>query len=195
MSKVVLLGESGVGKTSICHRIQTGKTSTIFSEIHNPTIGQSYLGHDVTLPCGATVHLDVWDTAGQERFRSMVPAYCRNASGAICVYSQTDQESADAIPQWIDLFKKAAAATFRVVVVAANKQDVEGRCVDPAPMRQICEADGFLFFEVSAKTGDGITEMIESIANKLSTRIELTDEISLDRTVDIATKEPKNCPC
>nr|KAG5699929.1 hypothetical protein BaRGS_018228 [Batillaria attramentaria] len=83
--KVVILGDTGVGKTCLAARLNN-KDAPI---PHNPTIGLDFTACAVTVD-GETVRANIWDTAGQERFNSLLPAYCRAAQGAIFVFDLTD---------------------------------------------------------------------------------------------------------
>lgn len=86
--KVVILGESGVGKTSLAARL-TGKKTPL---AHSPTVGLDFI-QSTTKVDDVVVRANVWDTAGQEKFHSLLPAYCRSAQGAIFMFDLTDIQS------------------------------------------------------------------------------------------------------
>ena len=100
--KIVLLGESGVGKSSIAQRFCNDK----FDDVHDVTIGGAYLQKTVSVPqriedgksyAEQQVKLHIWDTGGSEKFRSMIQLYYRDAVGAIICYDLTDERTFAAV--------------------------------------------------------------------------------------------------
>jgi small GTP-binding protein len=102
--KIVVLGTSGVGKTSIVHRL----TSGAFLQDGGPTCGADFHSYTATVN-GQSAKLQIWDTAGQERFRAISKAYFRNAVGAVLVFDITSAESSD------DLCVDISAACIQIV--------------------------------------------------------------------------------
>ena len=94
---MILLGDSGVGKSSIAKRY----CQNVFSEAHDVTIGAAYLQQLVVLPSDQQVKLHIWDTGGSERFRTMVSLYYRDAAAAIICYDVTDDISFESVSYWI----------------------------------------------------------------------------------------------
>ena len=88
-TKVVIVGDSGVGKSSLLLRYYRNE----FSDVFEVTIGGAFTQTKVDLEKGVSVTLDIWDTAGQERFRSLMPLYYRQASAAVIVYDVGDMKS------------------------------------------------------------------------------------------------------
>ena len=103
--KVILLGEAGVGKSSIAMRLKDNK---FVEGGHVPTVGAAYFQKDLTLqPKGPgqsdrIMRLHLWDTGGDERFRSVLKLYYRDAIGAIVCYDMGNSESFNAVKYWID---------------------------------------------------------------------------------------------
>jgi small GTP-binding protein len=160
--KVVLLGDAGAGKTSICSRFQTGH----FNSDYRATVGATF--HSRTLIArGRPIVLDVWDTAGAERYRSIGPMYCRGAAAAVVVYDQGDAAGAAELGAWVDLFE-GGVGRDHYVVVAANKDDLEVKAVSAQDVEEWCSDRGIRFFQVSAKTGVGIDSMMEALADDLA---------------------------
>ena len=88
--KLVLLGESAVGKSSIVHRF----VKNTFDDMRESTIGAAFLTQTITIPeSETTIKFEIWDTAGQERYKSLAPMYYRNANAALCVYDITSRSS------------------------------------------------------------------------------------------------------
>ncbi|VDK65853.1 unnamed protein product [Anisakis simplex] len=96
-AKVVSLGNSGVGKTSIIYHQRYGND---LNSAHNATIGASFVTCEADIG-GESIQLQIWDTAGQERFRCMVPMYMRNAAAALIVYDITSRKSFNDVEKWI----------------------------------------------------------------------------------------------
>uniref|UniRef100_A0A915CQ56 Uncharacterized protein n=1 Tax=Ditylenchus dipsaci TaxID=166011 RepID=A0A915CQ56_9BILA len=118
-SKVIVLGNSGVGKTSIIYNHKYGSGLLPC----NATIGASYMNFDLTVN-EDPIQLQVWDTAGQERFRCMVPMYMRNADAAILVYDITERKSFDEIEKWLTEISRCTNFEDPIIVLIGNKADM-----------------------------------------------------------------------
>jgi small GTP-binding protein len=116
--KVVLLGDSGVGKTSLITRWTTGA----FSKGTSPTVGANHQRKRLTIE-GREVDLFLWDTAGQEQFQALTPLYARCAAVAILTTSIVETASFTNIDRWIDLLQ-SAADELPPIVLAVNKIDL-----------------------------------------------------------------------
>jgi small GTP-binding protein len=158
--KIVLIGSQGVGKTSIVKR----GTDNLFDDNNAATIGASYKPKLVSVGKIQT-RLQIWDTAGQERYRSMTPMYYRHISAAILVYSVTDRTSFDEIGDW----KKSLTAHGQKgvpIFLVGNKCDLETeRIVSLDEGESKAEAIGATFFETSARSGAGVQDLFDLVAN------------------------------
>ena len=121
--KVVLLGQSAVGKTCIVNHLLTGK----FDDSVSPTLGASYASKTLDVN-GQKVSLQIWDTAGQERFRVLAPMYYRGAQAAILVYSIIEEASFQQIDYWSSSLKENAGSSVELFLVG-NKCDLESERV------------------------------------------------------------------
>jgi small GTP-binding protein len=119
--RVVTIGETAVGKTSLINRLINGK----FVENENPTIGGNFLMYNETIQ-EHRVELQIWDTAGQEKYRSLSPIYCRDASGGILVFDLTNKETFLKLDNWRKIFTDAASQNALLYVVA-NKADMKDK--------------------------------------------------------------------
>ncbi len=118
--KVVLLGDTSVGKTSILNRFAKG----VFKKDLEPTIGAHFMSKIVELPqSNSTIKLQVWDTAGQEKYRSVTPIYYRDAAAAILIYDITSKMTLDNAESWITDLRNYAPSHI-IIGVAGNKCDV-----------------------------------------------------------------------
>ncbi|XP_065194906.1 ras-related protein Rab-1B-like [Sycon ciliatum] len=165
MYKVSFLGESSVGKTSILHRYSKGRyTANIMS-----TIGMDF----VTLPMvvdGMNLCMKVWDTAGQERFRTLTMQFFRGAKGLFFVYDLSSRDSYERITDWLQMASKDGLTPMReVMFIVGNKNDLPDseKEVDVKEAEEFAEAHHCKHFVVSAKTGEGITELFQVMMTDL----------------------------
>ena len=120
--KLVVIGDSGVGKSSLIHFFQKGYHTDNFK----PTIGADFANKEVKLDDGRSCVLQIWDTAGQERFRTITTAYYRGAMGILLVYDVTDETSFNNIRNWMRNIEQHAQETVNKILVG-NKCDMEDR--------------------------------------------------------------------
>jgi small GTP-binding protein len=185
--KVVLLGDSRVGKTSIITRQMLGYQPAT----QNPTIGCHCSDIHFSLD-NQEVSLQVWDTAGQETYRALVPVYLRNAQTALLVYDVTDRESFQSLGHWHEILTEVVPSGVNIYVVA-NKIDLEESAViEDIQGKQFAEVHNAQFFKVSAVTGVGLDALFEQIARKMLEGTMLQQQGSV---VDINPQEKKSCSC
>lgn len=115
--KIVLVGDTGVGKTSLVGRFVSGR----HDEFINSTIGAAFATKSVIID-GKSIKLYIWDTAGQERFDSLVPMYYRNTAACLCVYDVTSRKSFEKAKQLLKNYQ--ALYPTHVVVMVGNKIDI-----------------------------------------------------------------------
>lgn len=163
-AKVVFLGDAGVGKSSISQRFVNNK----FSDTYDVTIGGAYLQHKLTLKDGSTLKLHLWDTGGEERFRAMTPLYYRDANAAILVYDVTDPNSFKSLDYWIRELDEKVKQDKMVVVVAGNKCDIPERVVSRQQAKTFADTHNVIFFDVSAKTGEGLNELFKQLGEDIN---------------------------
>jgi small GTP-binding protein len=155
--KTVLLGKSGVGKSSIVRFYGTGS----FSDEGKVTLGIDFLAKDITVR-NEVVHLRIWDTADQEKFKSVVPAYIHGCHIALIVF---DGSSPDTFEETNAYFQdvKTARENNAVVAFLANKADlVSDHQFTTA--RKFAKENKCLFFVTSAKTGENISAVFQDTA-------------------------------
>jgi len=113
------------------------------------------------------VKLEIWDTAGQERYKSLAPMYYRNAHCAIVVYDITEKDSLENAKSWIRELQRHADSNI-IIVLVGNKLDLaDTREIPTEEGEKYAEIEGLLFLETSAKTPTNITELFDTIANRL----------------------------
>uniref|UniRef100_A0A8C7HUI2 small monomeric GTPase n=1 Tax=Oncorhynchus kisutch TaxID=8019 RepID=A0A8C7HUI2_ONCKI len=159
--KLVLLGESAVGKSSLVLRFVKGQ----FHEFQESTIGAAFLTQTVCLD-DTTVKFEIWDTAGQERYHSLAPMYYRGAQAAIVVYDITNKSFARA-KNWVKELQRQASPNI-VIALAGNKADLANkRALDFQDAQSYADDNSLLFMETSAKTSMNVNEMFMAIAKNL----------------------------
>jgi Ras-related protein Rab-5C len=190
--KLVLLGEAAVGKSSLVLRFVNNE----FTENKEPTIGAAFLTQKIRQD-DRVIKFEIWDTAGQERFHSLAPMYYRNAQAAVVVYDVTKTSSLDKAKSWVKELQRQANPNIVIALagnkidlvqdneeseeladdgstVVANSDEAraaakneEARAVKSEEARAYALEAGLLFFETSAKRGEGVQEVFTEIAKKI----------------------------
>ncbi|CAD7926704.1 unnamed protein product [Amoebophrya sp. A25] len=163
--KLLLLGDSAVGKSSLLMRFTEDK----FEQNFVITIGVDFRMKTVTRPTASgedkVLRLQVWDTAGQERFRTITPAYYRSAMGVVMVYDITDEGTFNNVEMWLNNLSQHANGDVQKILIG-NKADLEEkRKVAKERGFELAAKHGMQFYETSAKTGDGVDPAFNDIAD------------------------------
>jgi len=152
--KVVVTGDSGVGKTNIITRF----TANEFSLESKATIGVEFGHAEITLGDSSKIKVQIWDTAGQERFRAITRGYYRGAVGALIVFDITKQVSFRNVEKWLQELKQHAFDDI-VIMLVGNKSDLrQAREVPTDEAKKFAQKNNLLFIETSALDGENIKE-------------------------------------
>ncbi|GAB1599436.1 ras-related protein Rab5-like [Argonauta hians] len=191
--KLVLLGDQGVGKSSLVLRFVRGKFDTI-----EATIGAAYLTQTKTVN-GRQVKFDIWDTAGQERYHSLAPMYYRGAQAAIVVYDITNKATFDRAQKWVKELREMASPDI-LVALAGNKADTaDEREITVEEARKYAQEQKLMFVEVSAKSGICVNELFSTLGEKIcclprqSEKDPNTVRINQDKSSKSKSKEKSCC--
>ena len=189
--KILILGDSSVGKTSLLLKYADG----YFPTMYVATIGVEYKIKKININ-GADINLQIWDTAGQERFRSITKNFMKGADGIMYVYDITQKSSFDNLKSWIRSSEESTEGFKKLI--AGNKSDLEiDRVIQKESLIKYCEDKNIKGLEVSAKTGSKVNEAFETLARlivgKMSKEeiIKKYSEIARDRGLSINNKENK----
>ncbi|KAH0792708.1 Rab family GTPase [Histomonas meleagridis] len=190
-NKIVMLGDTGVGKTSLVKRW----VSNAYRPDQQPTIGAAYSQNIVTID-NVKYKIQVWDTAGEEKYRSMAPIYCQGAFGAMIVFDFTSKESFENIGNWVTCLDANGNIP---IVVCGNKMDLladnENKLMDSC---QKVNEMGYTFFATSASTGDNVEEaFMELIKQAIEHRKTESETETKPVTQDLTqtTEQKPGCNC
>ena len=159
--KLLIIGESGVGKTCLLLRF----TDDSFTANHLTTIGIDFKIKIINLE-NKLIKLQIWDTAGQERFRTITKTYYKGAHGIILTYDVTDETSFKNIKNWIKQIEQNAQNNVCKVLVG-NKCDKPDRKVSEEEGRTLAKEYNMSFFETSAKTNQNVEETFTFLTKEI----------------------------
>ena len=152
--KVIFCGDAGVGKTSIINSIMGQK----FSEEYEPSIGVDFFSKTIRYK-GRLIKLQIWDSAGQEKFKSLIPNYIRGSSLIFLIFDVSRKLSYDHLTDWIKFITDIDNSG--VIIIIGNKIDLkEKREVNNEEAEKFCKENKYDYFEVSAKEGTNIDNML-----------------------------------
>ena len=161
--KIVLLGETGVGKTSIITRY----IANSFSQVVMTSTGSSFFSKKIEINENKRVKLQIWDTAGQEKYRSLAKIFYQSASVAILVYDVTLKRTFENLKEyWVGEIK-ANAPDDIILAIAANKSDdYINQEVNIQEAKDLAKSLNAIFVCTSAKLGNGIDDLFKMVAEK-----------------------------
>lgn len=160
--KIMLIGDSGVGKTCLLVRF---KDDTFLTCNFIATVGIDFKNKIVTID-NKKCKLQIWDTAGQERFRSVTHAYYRDAQALLLLYDVTNQSSFDNIRAWLSEIKQYAEEDV-VIMLLGNKVDKANRVITKEQGEKLAKQYEVSFMETSAKTGQNVEFAFMAVARAL----------------------------
>ncbi|XP_031135429.1 ras-related protein Rab-25b [Sander lucioperca] len=193
--KVVLIGESGVGKSNLLSRF----TKNEFNHDSRTTIGVEFSTRTVQLS-GFTIKAQIWDTAGLERYRAITSAYYRGAVGALLVYDITKHLTYESVERWLkELYDHADPHI--VVMLVGNKTDLESeRSVPNEEAKDYAEKNGLLYLETSALASTNVEAAFNSVLSEIHRKVSSKEvvrgsisAVSLNSSSAENTEEKRTC--
>ena len=191
--KLVIIGDTGVGKTNFIFQFTEGR----FSSLHVTTVGFDYKSKIIKLPKSKrNVKLQIWDTAGQERYMAINKSLFQKVQGIILMYDLTNRDSFEHVTNWLNLIKQTVSS--KTIILVANKLDLEQdkRIVSEEEGGKIAKDNNILFFEGSGSSGQNVDKIFTSIAETIYTDLmeennEKEDSMVLKKKK--LKKEKKSC--
>jgi len=166
--KIIIIGESGVGKTKLLGRWVEGKSLETSATI-NVEFASKCFRVD-----GKVIKVQLWDTAGQEQYRSVIRSYYRKAHGALLVYDVTRADSFSKLDGWLKDIKEAVGNENTQILLIGNKIDLtDNREISTDKGIEFSRLNGLNFMETSAKTGENVERAFQIILQdiyKLTTK-------------------------
>jgi len=164
--KLLMIGDSGVGKT--CCLLRYANDS--FSPTFITTIGIDFKIKNVDID-GKRVKLQIWDTAGQERFRTITTSYFRGAQGIVLVYDVTDRRSFESIRNWISQIQQHADVHVNKILIGNKCDMLDEKVVSTEEGKKLAKEFGMDFWEASAKNNTNVEQCFLTIARSVKDRL------------------------
>ena len=188
--KILLIGDSGSGKTSVLNRF----IDKSFNEKYIPTVGIDFRTKIIDQD-GKKIKLQIWDIAGQTRFRNVTSSFYRGAVGVVIVYDVTDKKSFENVSHWLNEIDRYSNKDS-VNILLGNKNDlIENKKVNYGDANIFSVNNNLNFFETSAKNGDNIDKCFEELVYLIQNKIVKNEEdniIKLQKNVK-NIKNKKSC--
>ena len=192
MIKIILIGDSAVGKTNIMGKYLKGA----FQENSKATVGVEF-GSKLFKVENHSIKAQIWDTAGQEKYKAITGAYYKGSKGAFVVYDITRKDTFESTDRWINDLKVTADPKINIILIG-NKSDLaDKREVSKEQGEEKAKSFGCAFFETSALNGDNIDKGFELMVNEIFKKyaldsLEDDDLAIIEKGEDINLEKNKN---
>eukprot|EP01090_Pellita_catalonica_P008352 TRINITY_DN19119_c0_g1_i1.p1 TRINITY_DN19119_c0_g1~~TRINITY_DN19119_c0_g1_i1.p1 ORF type:complete len:223 (+),score=37.73 TRINITY_DN19119_c0_g1_i1:88-669(+) len=161
--KILMIGDSGVGKSCILLQFTDG----VFSDNFLSTLGVDFKSKIVSVD-GNTIKLQIWDTAGQERFRTITNSYYKGADGVVVVYDLTDRGTFDNVKYWLSQIDDLSDNDSVLKILVANKSDMTtGRVVSEEEGKAVAKSLGIDYIETSARNCINVDSLFEKLTSSI----------------------------
>ena len=196
--KIVLTGDSTVGKTSLLTRFIEGK----FLELSKCTICADFKTKLIKIDQATTAKLTIGDSAGQEKYRALTRNYYKDAHGIILLQDVTNKSTFQSLDKWLDDINENILRENVSIILVGNKMDLPNRVISYEEGDNFAKKYDLLFYETSAKEGNNIDEVFKKIANDIienknnlnnSNDVSLTESVKAVRGSRLSTKNQIIC--
>ena len=180
--KIVIVGDSGVGKSNFLLRFISGR----YSSVYQPTIGSDFHSKIITLPkTKQNIKLQFWDTAGQEKYRAINKIYFQKVQGIILAYDITCRESYERLGDWVKLINDNI--DYAPILLIGNKVDdaTNNRIVRLEEGKKFADEHDFLFFETSALSGKNVDKAVYSLCEKIISHLDNKNSYDFNLSVSL----------
>ncbi|KAM4046205.1 ras-related protein Rab-42 [Anomaloglossus baeobatrachus] len=195
--RVLLLGDSGVGKTSLLRRY----TEEEFTDTTGPTVGVDFCSRIEEPEAGVKVRLQFWDTAGQERYRAVTRSYYRNAACVILLFDLTAHKTFESIQNWHQEVKERAQPHPLLFLLLGTKSDIhEKRSVPREAAQGLADSIRAPYLETSARTGSNVSAALSLLCRELLKAARQESHTPLEHSCvgcagDEAPQKNMSCTC
>lgn len=187
--KYILVGNAGVGKTSLCEKY----CKDAFNSDMRSTIGVEFFVDKLKIN-GEEVIIQLWDTAGHERFRSITSGYYRGAHCVIFVFDITNRQSFEDLETWLYQALQKVDPNAVFILVGSKKDRIEERKVSQEEIDEFAKNNEILYIETSAKTGECIKDIFHDAAHTLYEKaIQMPEYETIQLTDHISSNKCGNC--
>ena len=189
--KLIMLGDTCVGKTSIVKR----KQENSFSNLYNSTIGVDFFSFEEKID-NYNIRVNLWDTGGQERFKNIIKAYYRDVSGVLLMYDVNNKNSFNNLKHWIKDLKENKINNY--VIIVGCKNDTKNRIIDYNDAYTFAKDNNYLYDECSSKDNVNIDSIFTILINKI--KDDIVNNIIIPNggngiTLQLFKSYPENKPC
>ena len=183
--KLVIIGDSGVGKTNFIFQFTEGR----FSPIHVTTVGFDYKSKIIKLPDSKkSVKLQIWDTAGQERYMAINKSLFQKVQGVILMYDLTNRDSFENVIKWLNLVTQTVSN--KIIALVGNKLDLAGekRIVSYDEAENLANDNRILFFEGSGSSGQNVDFIFSTMAQAIYNNLMDDKSIGSNQNLNLNNK-------
>lgn len=166
MTKIVFIGDSGVGKTNVLNQYIHGRPA----KFDRTTIGADFFDKMIDTVDGKTINVQFWDTAGQEQFRSMNKMYYRDANAVVIMYDITRPSTFDHIKMWLEEIEQNINENIHDldITIIGNKTDLDSKRMVPRnSINNLKESYNFTYEETSIKNEEGINIIFDNLVQRI----------------------------
>tara|TARA_B110000879_G_C11101091_1_gene483241 strand:+ start:704 stop:1300 length:597 start_codon:yes stop_codon:yes gene_type:complete len=189
--KLILVGDTNVGKTALLNR----KHNNIFNPTFSSTLGVDF--HYISVRRGnRDIKIYLWDTAGQEKFANLINVYFRNLDGAMIIYDITNRNSYDSIEKWIDKINFFNKSELPIIIVGTKTDLEKHRMIHKHEVTNLSKKYDYITMECSAKDNDNVDETFDAIIDRILKTKNFDTEINTTIRADLEIEEKiikKNC--